>query len=97
MEKFNDHDSPPSTPPGPQSVKNFVKGFITDYPDLQVQVIDVIAEGDRAAARLVWRGHHRETGEPYRQMGIVFLRLNEQGQLAERWSAYQAIEPAKDS
>jgi hypothetical protein len=43
------------------------------------------------AARVVWRGTHGESGERFHQMGIVILRLDEAGRLAERWSAYRPV------
>jgi uncharacterized glyoxalase superfamily protein PhnB/predicted SnoaL-like aldol condensation-catalyzing enzyme len=85
---YIDHDASPDTPPGPQSVKAYVADFLAQYPDIHVEIEDLISTGNRAAARLVWRGTHRQTREAYHQTGIVMLRLNDQGQLVERWSAY---------
>lgn len=87
-EDYVDHDAPPDTPPGPASVKAFLAGFIAQYPDLHVEIADLITAGNRAAARMVWRGTDRQTGALYHRMGIVMLRLNDWGQLVERWSAY---------
>ncbi len=88
---YVDHDAPPNTPPGPQSVKEFVAGFLADYPNMHVDILDIIAEGNKVAARLVWRGNHRETGAEYQQMGNIILRLDDTGRLAERWSAYRSL------
>ncbi len=88
---YVDHDAPPGTPPGPQSVKEFVAGFLAEYPNMHVDIVDIMAEGNRVAARLVWRGNHRASGEEYHQMGIIMLRLDGQGRLAERWSAYKSL------
>jgi predicted SnoaL-like aldol condensation-catalyzing enzyme len=88
---YVDHDAPPDAPPGPQSVKEFVAGFLGEYPNLRVNIVDIIAEGNKVAARLVWRGSHRESGDEFHQMGIVILRLDDQGRLAERWSAYKSL------
>ena len=85
---YVDHDAPPGTPPGPQSVKEFVAGFLAEYPNLHVDILDIIAEGNKVAARLVWRGNRRESGAEFHQMGIIMLRLDDMGRLAERWSAY---------
>ena len=85
---YIDHDAGSDTPPGPESVKKYVAGFLAEYPDLHVEIEDLISTGNRAAARLIWQGTHRQTGDAYHQTGIVMLRLNDHGQLAERWSAY---------
>jgi predicted SnoaL-like aldol condensation-catalyzing enzyme len=88
---YVDHDAPADTLPGPQSTKEFVTGFLEEYPDMRVDIEDIIAEGNKVAARMVWRGNHRDSGETFHQMGIIILRLDDKGQLAERWSAYKPL------
>jgi predicted ester cyclase len=85
---YVDHDAPQGTPPGPQDTKAFVTRFLDDYPDMHVTVEDILAESNKAAARLIWTGTNWHTGERYHRMGIVILYLNEKGQIVERWSAY---------
>jgi predicted SnoaL-like aldol condensation-catalyzing enzyme len=89
--EYIDHDAPTDVPPGPQGPKEFVARFLEVYPDMHVEVEDILAEGNKVAARLVWQGHHRESGETFHQAGIIFLALNEKGQFIERWSAYQSF------
>jgi len=86
--EYIDHDAPAGTPPGPQNTKAFAAEFLEAYPDMHVEIEDLIAEKNRVAARITWRGTHRTSGELLYQMGIVLLRLNDQGQLVERWSTY---------
>lgn len=90
--EYRDHDAPPGTPLGPKSTREFVARFLEEYPNMRVDIEDLFAEGNRVAARIVWHGNHRETGKEFHQIGIVLLRLDEKGQIAERWSAYTAIE-----
>ena len=90
--RYVDHDAPPDTPPGPKSTKEFVARFLEAYPDMRVDIEDLIAEGNRVAARIVWRGSHRQSGKRFHQMGIVMLRLDDdKGQIVERWSAYKSL------
>jgi predicted SnoaL-like aldol condensation-catalyzing enzyme len=89
---YVDHDSPPGTPPGPIAIKTFVAKFLDEYPDLHVVIEDIFGEGLSVAARLLWNGNHRTSGEEYHVRGIVLIRLNDAGQLAERWSAYTNIQ-----
>jgi predicted SnoaL-like aldol condensation-catalyzing enzyme len=91
-DEYIDHDAPAATPPGPGRVKEFVAGFLAEYPDLRIEIEDIMAEGSQVAARIVWHGHHRETGKVFHQMGIVILRLNREGQFVERWSAYKKLD-----
>ncbi len=86
---YVDHDAGPDTPPGPESIKAYMADFLARYPDLHVEIEDLFCSGNRAAARLVWRGTNSQTGEAYQQAGIIMLRLNDQGQFVERWSAYK--------
>jgi predicted SnoaL-like aldol condensation-catalyzing enzyme len=86
--EYVDHDAPAGTPPGPDSTKAFVAALIDEYPDIQVRVEDMLAEAHRVAARLTWRGTHRQSGATLHQIGIIIICLNDQGQIAERWSAY---------
>jgi predicted SnoaL-like aldol condensation-catalyzing enzyme len=88
---YVDHDAPADTPPGPESIKQYVTMFLHDYPDMQVHIEDIIAEGNKVAVRIIWRGNHRETGEKFHKMGIIILHLNMERQLTERWSAYEPI------
>ena len=89
---YIDHDAPSDTPPGPKSTGEFVARFLEAYPDMRVDIEDIIAEGKRVAARIVWRGNHGQSGERFHQMGIVMLRLDDdKGQIVERWSAYKSL------
>ncbi len=90
-EDYVDHDAPEGTPPGPGSVKEYLGVFLGDYPDLQVVIYDLVAEGDRVAARAEWYGSHKETEAIYHREGMVLVRCNAQGQLAERWSIYREL------
>jgi predicted SnoaL-like aldol condensation-catalyzing enzyme len=90
---YVDHDAPSDTPAGPSSTKAFVTRFLDAYPDLHVQVVDIVAEANKVAARIIWQGTQRHTGAPLQQMGIVMLHLNGQGQFMERWSGYTTLTP----
>jgi predicted SnoaL-like aldol condensation-catalyzing enzyme len=81
---YVDHDAPPDTPAGRGAAKAFVGAFLAHHPDLRIEILDAFGEGDRVALRLRWDAP--ETG--YRQHGIVILRVDDDGRIAERWSAY---------
>jgi predicted SnoaL-like aldol condensation-catalyzing enzyme len=84
---YVDHDAPPGTPPGPEATKAFVGALLSHHPDLRIEIDDCFGSGDRAALRLRWLAP--ETG--YRQSGIVILRVDGDGRIAERWSAYMPL------
>jgi steroid delta-isomerase-like uncharacterized protein len=62
------------------------------FSDLSVTLNDVIAEGERVAVRVTWRGTHAApycgiapTGKRFEFTGIVFWLVRE-GKIAERWA-----------
>jgi predicted SnoaL-like aldol condensation-catalyzing enzyme len=84
---YVDHDAPPGTPPGPEATKAFVGALLSHHPDLRIDIEDLFGEGDKVALRLRWLAP--DTG--YRQYGIVILRVDDDGRIAERWSAYMSM------
>jgi ketosteroid isomerase-like protein len=67
------------------------------FPDLRVQIDDLIAEADRVAARLTFTGTHRgdfrgiaPTGRPVRFDAIRIYRIV-QGKIAETWASQDAL------
>lgn len=54
-----DHNPIPNQAPGLDGFKQWMSAVRTAFPDLGGTVDDVIAEGDRVAARVTWRGTHR--------------------------------------
>jgi len=88
---YVDHDAPPDTPPGPEAAKQYVQEFLEMYPNLKVQVNDVVVEGHKAAAQITWSGTNYKTGYKLRQIGNIIIHLNEEGQFLERWSVYKSI------
>lgn len=54
-----DHSLPPGMPPGLAGFKLLVQTFRGAFPDLQITIDELAAAGDRAAARVTFRGTHR--------------------------------------
>ena len=44
---------------GLNAVKQFFTTFFTAFPDVQFEINDIIAEGERVAIRFTWTGTHR--------------------------------------
>ncbi|AGY56884.1 ester cyclase [Gloeobacter kilaueensis] len=82
---FLDHDEPYGEAVGPEPAKQMMERTYLKYPDLQVTVEDILAEGDRVVVRNVWRGTDAETRQPMLFRGFVMWRLAD-GKLAERWA-----------
>jgi steroid delta-isomerase-like uncharacterized protein len=54
-----DHNPIPDQVPGRDGFKQWMAAARTAFPDMHGTVEDVIAEGDRVAARVTWHGTHR--------------------------------------
>lgn len=53
---------------GPSELVNLAKGFVAAFPDLRVEVLSVIAQGDLVA--IEWRGRGTHTGTPIANDGV---------------------------
>jgi predicted SnoaL-like aldol condensation-catalyzing enzyme len=93
--EFQDHgaDVPAGTPPGPAGAKAYVGGAYKKFPDLHVEILDLIAEGDRVVVRNHWTGREAASGTVYEFYGIVIWRIAHR-QLVERWAYLTAAQPA---
>jgi steroid delta-isomerase-like uncharacterized protein len=47
---------PPGTPSGREGIKQLTMMFRTAFPDFNVSIDDMIAEGDKIVARTTWSG-----------------------------------------
>ncbi len=88
-----DHADAPGPAPCPEAITQFLVPWRAAFPDLAITVEDLIAAGDRVAARWTLRGTHRgaflglpPTGRPVAVTGTEFYRLAD-GQIVERWAA----------
>jgi len=79
---------------GPAAMGETIERFRTGFPDLQVTVDDIVAEGDTVAARTTWSGTQQnslpafdapETGRHMDQETWGFARI-ECGRIVELWA-----------
>ncbi len=77
--------------PGIQGISDVVTACRAAFEHLNVTVEDMVAEGDRVAARFTARGVHKgefmglpPTGKPITMTGIEIFRI-ENGKIAELW------------
>jgi steroid delta-isomerase-like uncharacterized protein len=86
-----DHSRIPDQAPGREGFKQWMAAARTAFPDLRATVDDVIAEGDRVAARMTWHGTHGgdfvgvpPTGKRVAFPAFHFVRFS-QGLAVEWW------------
>ena len=84
--------APPDLPRGPDGVRQQHAGYLAAFPDAQITVEDLIAEGDRVAVRVTVRGTHRgifmgvaPTGRPVALEAITIYRVDA-GKIVEDWT-----------
>jgi steroid delta-isomerase-like uncharacterized protein len=87
----------PAPEPGPEGQKQVISGVFAAFPDFRFTVEDLVAEGDRVAARFVGEGTHRgalfglpPTGRRVRFSGMAIYRVAD-GQIQEGWAMFDAL------
>ena len=82
---------------GREHFKEFASMYRSAFPDVHVEIEDIIAEGDRVATRWVASGTHEgelmgisPTGNRVTVVGTTIDRLAD-GQIAETWDIYDAL------
>ena len=90
-EDFVNLSAPPGMPSDREGGKMFLGGFLSAFPDSQLTIDDMIAEGDRVATRKTFTGTHTgdgigipPTGKPVSIQYVDILRLRD-GRIIEHW------------
>ena len=90
-EDFEDHQALPGLPPGREGFKMLNVMFRSAFPDLRVDIDNVVAEEDKVGCRWRSTGTHQgelfgipPTGNKVDVTATVFYRV-EDGRLAEGW------------
>lgn len=91
LESIN-HDDPHGVGAvGPESLKQVVQMLTAAFPDLQMTVEDMVAEGDRVFTRTTLRGTHQSafmgiapTGKRFTQQQMHLIRVVD-GKVTEHW------------
>jgi steroid delta-isomerase-like uncharacterized protein len=76
---------------------NFYVGLVTGFPDLTIQIDDLIGEGDKVVWRITASGTHTgsfqgvpATGKPVK-FGAQYTFRFEHGKIVERWSTIDRV------
>jgi steroid delta-isomerase-like uncharacterized protein len=92
-----DHSLPPGAPGEIEGVRQTITMFLTAFPDLNLTLEDIIAEGDKVVVRWTMRGTHQgaslgmpPTGKQFTLPGISLVRLDG-GMAAETWVCYDQL------
>jgi predicted ester cyclase len=87
------HRLPADIDPSPAGLRLFLERLLSGLPDLRVTIDDTVAEGDRVAVRMTYRGTHRgelfgyaPTWRVVEWNGLTIRRVGADGRTAERWT-----------
>ena len=82
---------------GPEGVKALVSTYRSAFPDMQMTIEELIAEGDMIVARWTATGTHRgelmgipPTGKHLTVSGTVIIRMAD-GKFEEEWENFDAL------
>jgi steroid delta-isomerase-like uncharacterized protein len=82
---------------GPAQFRRFYDPLRSAFPDIHLEVEDVLLDGRQTAARILATGTHTgdglgipPTGRPVRASGIIIMRWDDTGRIVEGWNEFDA-------
>jgi steroid delta-isomerase-like uncharacterized protein len=94
---FLDHHLPPGSPTGLAGLKQMMADFKKSFPDYNVTIEDMIAEGDKVVTRGTYRATHKgmfrgvpATGKQITTTGINIWRIVD-GKITEHWAESDSL------
>jgi len=95
---FVEHETQPDLAPTKEGVLAFFRTLQSAFPDMTMDVRDVIASGEKSVARVVVTGTHRgefmgvpPTGHRVEVQVIDIMRFDEVGLVCEHWGLMDAL------
>jgi steroid delta-isomerase-like uncharacterized protein len=89
---FVEHEETPGLSPGREGVRELFSMFLVAFPDMHWAIDDVVADGDKVAARSRVTGTNRgeflgmpATGKPINIQAVEFLQFGADGLIHEHW------------
>lgn len=95
---FIEHEEAPGLAPTKDGVKSFFRMQIAAFPDLRMDVQDVVADGSKVVARVRYTGTQQgdfmgmpATGKSADVQLIDIFRFADDGQVAEHWGVIDLL------
>lgn len=77
-------------PKGPEGFKAFYNSFKSQYKDINIELDDVIAEGDMEAGRMTVNATHIETGNTVKFEGMCIIKKHG-SRIGEAWNCFDFL------
>jgi steroid delta-isomerase-like uncharacterized protein len=97
-EDFVEHEEMPGLEPSKEGVKQLFHMYRAAFPDLRMEVQDVLVSGDKAVARVRATGTHQgeflgmsATGKSIDVQLIDITRFGDDGLAREHWGVFDAL------
>ena len=91
------HTAPPGLSAGIEGYRELMAMYVSAFPDVQITVDDMIAEGDKVVTRFTAHGTHQgelqgiaPTGKPVTVTGIETMRVSG-GKIVEGWVEFDQL------
>lgn len=97
-DEFIDHNPAPGFPNDKKGALEWFRMMFEAFPDMRVEVHDIIAEGDRVAIHGTGSGTHKgefmgvpATGKRVTMESIDILRNDDRGRALEHWGVIDSV------
>ena len=95
---FVEHEETPGLAPTKDGVLAFFRMYRAAFPDLRMDPEDIVADGDKAVARVRATGTHQgefmgmpATGQSFDVQLIDIMRFNDDGLVGEHWGVVDML------
>ena len=95
---FVDNEELPGLTPTKDGVMTFFRMYLAGFPDLQLNVEDLLASGDKVVARVRATGTHQgefmgmpATGKAVDVQMIDIIRFGDDGRAIEHWGVFDTM------
>ncbi len=95
---FVDHEQTPGVTPTRDGTMEFFRMWIAAFPDIRMDVQDVVTDGDKAVARVRATGTHRgefmgvpASGRSIDMQIIDIMRFDAEGLVSEHWGLADSL------
>ena len=97
-DNFADHEELPGLPPTKEGTKAFFRMYIAAFPDLRMNIEDMLSSGDKVVARVQATGTHQgelmgmpPTGKAIDVQLIDIIRFGDDGLAVEHWGVFDTM------